>query len=234
MKFHWTWLMAAIAGCGGARSTDTGTGANHLGADLGSVPARMTRGVLSGPLCQDTECSCRDEGAPDDGGAGTPADGRKRFELRIGPAANEMWVSLGDNLYYKSAERATACFYVDLTPGETPVAIRASHNGGLSAAVSISEYGVNSKSWYQTFQFTCGAPGVCSYDELDSNKATYQKFARGLHDACGSVRVQKLNWNSSEAADQVHPNELGVTLALNIYKFLPSKPHGSECATGGE
>nr|MBP9085653.1 hypothetical protein [Kofleriaceae bacterium] len=64
-------------------------------------------------------------------------------------------------------------------------------------------------------------------------KTEYQKFARGLHDPCGSVRIQRLNWNSSEAADQQHPSELAVTLGVNVYKFAPSKPHGSACATGG-
>ena len=235
MKTLWIWLVVAAAACGGptAKSPGAVIGANHLGTDLTSVPPRMTKGVLAGPLCGEQECTCRDETAADDGGAGLPTDDRKRFELRIGPAANELWVSVGEHLYYKSAERASACFYFDLATGEIPVALRASNNGGVSAAVAISEYGTATKSWYQTFQFKCGSPGICSYDELDSNKTEYKKFAKGLHDPCGSVRIQRLNWNSSEAADQQHPSELAVTLGVNVYKFAPSKPHGSECATGG-
>jgi hypothetical protein len=220
-----------MVGCGGHGAS--GTGANHQGTDLGAVPDRATRGLLSGDLCKDQECTCRDDSATGDGGAGVASEGHKRFEIRVGPGSNELWVGVGSNMYYKSAERSTACFYVDLEPGQTPVTIRASHSGGISAAVAISEYGTDTKSWYQTFGFTCGSPGVCSYQELDDNKVRYQQVVKGLHDPCGSVRVEKLNWNSSEAADQVHPNELAVTLNLNIYKFAPRKAHGETCSTGG-
>jgi hypothetical protein len=232
--FHASLLIAGfVAGCGGAKAipgSNEGNGGNHVGTQLGAVPTRATSAMLAGPLCQGQTCTCRDPLSSEDGGAGVPEPGRKRFEVRVGPFANDLWVQVGDSMLYKSVERPDACFYLDLAPGEVPVGIRGSTEGGLSAAVAISEYSDKSKSWYQTFSFQCGAPGVCAYDELQEQKAGYAKFAKGIHDPCGSVRIKQLGWNSSEAADKVHPTDLAVSLKMEIYKFVPSKPQGSDCS----
>jgi len=205
----------ALIGCGGDR---------HQVA-IGSPPAKATEAVLAGPLCEGGHCKCR-SGAED---AGEPAEGMKRFELRL-KSAQELWVTVHGSRLYKSAEAPEACFYLDLPSGDTPVEMRASDPNGVSAEWTISEYGAKTKSWYDTFRFECGNPGVCSFDEIDSHKAEYANMKRGLHDPCGSTKLKGLSWDTGKAPDNQHPSELLVRLTLDVYKFAPEKPHGDDCA----
>jgi hypothetical protein len=146
---------------------------------------------------------------------GVPADGRKRFEIRM-ESAYDLWVTLHDMVLYKSAETATACFYVDLAPGKHPLGLRASNKAGVSFSLEVHELGTGTKSWYDTFAFKCGHPGVCSFDELDTKKKEYAAVKRGLHDACGSTKIKKVVWDHGKSPDNQYPNELAVELALDI------------------
>jgi len=186
-------------------------------------------------MCNGGACTCREVGAAADGGAGVPIDaGRKRFELRMGPSPRELWMRIGDDTFYKSAERAEECFYIDLPSGDAPVELRASSPEGVSAAWTIRELGTTTKSWYDTFAFGCGSPGVCSFEELDAQRSDKSSAkVRGVGDRCGSVKVKGLSWDTGHAPDQLHPSELVVRLRLAIYKFAPTKPHGDDsCGKG--
>ena len=189
----------------------------------------MTKGTLAGDLCTGGECTCRPAG----GDAGVPEAGRKRFEIRLA-SAYELWVTLPNAVLYKSPERAESCFYVDLAPGKHPVEMRASNANGVSFDLRVSEYGTNTKSWYRTFAFKCGHPGVCSFAELDDVRAAYQNVKRGLHDACGSTKIKKVIWDHGKQPDQQHPSELAMQFQMEVYKFAPWKPHGdTTCGEGG-
>lgn len=135
---------------------------------------------------------------------------------------------------YKNPERAETCFYVDLPTGDTPVELRASNPNGVSAQWTIRELGTKTKSWYDTFGFECGNPGVCSFEELDAARDKYAGLKkRGLHDPCGSVKVKGLTWDTGKSPDMQHPSELLVRLQLAVYKFAPWKVHGDEtCGKG--
>nr|MBA3453548.1 hypothetical protein [Deltaproteobacteria bacterium] len=197
----------------------------------GAVPPKQTTGTLSGPLCQNDGCACAkteaDAGVPDDGG-------RKRFELRL-KSAQELWVKLpGDMSLYKNKEKVEACFYVDLAPGEHPISLRASDPVGVSAELVVREIGAKTGSFYNTFQFECGNPGACSFEELDAVKESYKQYARGLHDTCGSTRIKGIAWDHGKAPDGTHPSELVVRATLDVYKFPPWKKSGDEtCGEGG-
>jgi hypothetical protein len=205
----------ALIGCGGDR---------HQIA-IGPPPAHQTEGAFAGPLCSGDRCKCR-SGADD---AGEPPEGYKRFELRL-KSAQQLWATIGTNHLYKNAEAPETCFYVDLPSGDTPVELRASDPNGVSAEWTISEYGSKPKSWYDTFRFECGNPGVCSFEEIDSRKEEYSTMKRGLHDPCGSTKLKAVSWDTGKAPDNQHPSELLVRLTLDVYKFLPEKAHGDECA----
>jgi hypothetical protein len=195
--------------------------------EIGPPPDRLTRGTMSGPLCAGgQECACRDASAPGDGGAGVPTDGSKRFEIRL-TSPNELWATVRDNRLYKSAERAEACFYLDLPPGDTAIELRASSPNGVSAGWAIRELGTQTKSWYDTFRFDCGNPGVCSFDELDEKKVEYKDPKR---DRCGSVKIKGLTWDTGRSPDLLHPNELLVRATLSVYKFVPARAHGEDCS----
>ncbi|MEO8702670.1 MAG: hypothetical protein ABI867_21680 [Kofleriaceae bacterium] len=210
----------AICSCGGSATQIA----------IKPPPPKMTTGTLAGNLCKDGRCACR-SGASD-GGAGVPEDGRKRFEIRLG-SAYDLWLTLPGRVLYKSPETAEACFYVDLAPGDQPMQLRASNPNGVSLALEIHELGTATLSWYDTFAFSCGNPGVCSFQELDGKKAEYAAIKRGLHDACGSTKVKNIIWDHGKSPDQQYPNELAVNLTLDVYKFAPTKPHGETCTGPG-
>lgn len=194
---------------------------------IGPPPARETHAVLAGGLCQDNHCTCH--GAPGDGGVGVPETrDRKRFEFRL-TSAYELWLTINHStVLYKSPERAEDCFYVDLPPGAQAVELRASNPDGVSAGLEIHELGTRTKSWYDTFAFRCGVPGVCSFEDLDAVKQQYAGTRRGLYDRCGTTRVKGVTWDHGKSPDQLHPSELVVRLTLDIYRFVAWKQHGDD------
>lgn len=211
-------LGIVVAGCSG--------GAHQV--PIGPSPPPRTTGVLVGPLCRDAICTCRER--PED--AGPPEGSRKRFEIRLS-SAQSLWLTMpGETVLYKDREKPVGCFYIDLAPGQHPVELRASDKDGVSAELTIREYGTTTKSWYDTFRFECGNPGVCSFGELDAARASYAAIKRGLHDPCGSTRVRSIVWDHGKAPDGAHPSELVVRATLDVYKFAPDKPHGASCGEG--
>jgi len=209
-------LVAILAGC---------SGGGHQIA-IGPPPARQTTGLFAGGLCNAQRCTCREANAPGDGGVGVPTNGTKRFEIRLGPSPHELWATYKDMVFYKSAERAEECFYVDLPTGDQPFTLRASNPDGVSAAFSIAELGTKTKAWYDTFKFNCGSPGVCSFDELDAVKTEYGSMKHRVRDQCGSVKIRGLNWDKSAAPDQIHPTDVIAHVTLAIYKYAPWKQPG--------
>jgi hypothetical protein len=218
---HLSLAFALVLGCSGSASQ----------IKIGPVPERVTSGTLSGPACQGDQCKCattfEEAGIPE--GDAT----KKRFEIKLA-SAQELWVTLPQHNLYKSPERAEACFYVDLSPGEHAVSLRASNKDGVSASMEISEIGAKAKTKYATFKFSCGHPGVCAFDDLDAAKVSYKEFSRGLHDVCGSTKIKNLNWDHGKAPDGAHPSELLVRLTLDVYKFMPEKPSGDSTCGAGE
>ena len=208
-------------------------GTAHHGT-IAPPPPKQTHAVLAGGLCQDNHCTCRGEAG--DGGVGVPetAD-KKRFELRLGPSPYELWATINNTtVLYKSPERAEACFYVDLPTGAQHVELRASNPEGVSAVLQIRELGTRTRSWYDTFAFSCGSPGVCSFEELEANKAEYAGVGRRLFDRCGTTKVKAISWDHGNAPDQLHPSDLVVRLTLEIYRFAAWKRHGDpSCGAGG-
>lgn len=210
------WLIALTAACSGGNRQ----------VDISAPPAKTTRGTFSGPLCNGESCTCRNLTSPGDGGAGMPDDGHKRFEVRL-KSPNQLWAKVGDNAMYKSNERPEACWYVDLPSGDTQVELRASEPNGVAASWTIRELGTVTKSWYETFLFDCGNPGVCSFEELDSKK---EELKNPKRDRCGSVKVKGITWDTGRSPDQLHPSELLVKATLDVYKFVPTRPHGEDCS----
>lgn len=206
------WVCLLLAACSG--------GAHQI--EIGAPPAKVTQGVFAGPLCTGDRCSCAN--TPED--AGVPTDGRKRFEVKL-DSPNQLWIQVAGNQMYKSPERATECFYIDLPSGDAPVEMRASEPNGVAATWTIRELGTQTKSFYDTFTFSCGNPGACSFEELREKKAEYKDPKR---DRCGSVKVKGLTWDTGRSPDMEYPSELLVRATLDVYRFEPDRPHGSDCS----
>jgi hypothetical protein len=211
-------LSLVVAGCGAST--------HRTQVSIAPPPAPTTVATLAGPLCDGDHCACRNRDAPADGGAGAPDAGVKRFEIRVGPSEHPLWVTVDDMVLYKSEARAEDCFYVDLGAGDHHFSLQASHPGGVSAAVTMSEYAPEQASWYDSYQFECGSPGQCSLDELTEYRASLAKYPRDIHDPCGSVKVKGLSWDTSVPPDAVHPDDLAVAWSFDIYDFAPKHPHG--------
>jgi hypothetical protein len=206
--------MASAACSGGSKQVD-----------IAAPPDKVTRGTFSGPLCTAGD-TCKCASGPADGGAGVPQEGKKRFEVRLN-SPNQLWIKVGDHQMYKDAEKPEACWYVDLVPGTTPVEMRASEPNGVAATWSIKELGTKTKSYYDTLIFGCGNPGACSFEELDAKKA---ELKDPKTDRCGSVKIKGLTWDTGRSPDMQYPSELLVRGTLHIYKFVPDRPHGEDCA----
>lgn len=196
---------------------------------ISPLPAKQSTGTFAGPLCAgEGTCKCRDLSAAGDGGAGVPEAGSplKRYEFRL-QSAQELWASVRGSVMYKSPEKAEDCWYVDLPSGEQDVELRASDKNGVSAAWTIRELGTQTKSWYDTFAFNCGAPGVCSFADLDNIKGDLMGSVKNrVRDRCGSTKIKGITWDTGRAPDDLHPSELSVHLHLEIYKRAPDKQHG--------
>lgn len=219
-------ILVAGAACGGADLPNP----DERDEDLLDV----TRADLVGPLCSRRSCECASAPAE----AGEPAAGDKRYEIRVGPMPDEMWVTVGDDVLYKSRERSTECFYVDLSPGEHRVAARVRGSRGFSAAVKISELGDSPVEdyegpwWLDTFRFNCGAPGRCTTERLDHWRDRFRGRAeRNILDPCGSTAVRDIAWRTGELRERIYPRSLHLEFTLDIYDFDPIFPPGHrECA----
>ncbi len=222
-------FLPACAAIGGLALLVACSGSQKTGPTLPAPPDRLTRATLVGPLCHGTECRCADTPAQ----AGPPPSSAvKRYEVVIGPVDNEMWTTIGDNVLYKSTERATECFYLDLpAPGDVPVTVRAHGRAGYGAHVAIHELRADGKGRYDTFDFICGAPGVCRMDQIEAWQQSLDHYPRGIHDPCGSTKIERVHWDTGRLADIHVPNDLYLTFAMKIYPFAPKAPHGDpRCA----
>jgi hypothetical protein len=209
--------VAIVAGCGGAEQPV-----------MRPLPERVTRATLVGPLCdgEDVKCTCREPGQD----IGAPELGSKRYEIRLGPTGNELWATLGDMVFYKSAERAEECFYVDLRPGRHPVSLRAHGERGFSARLVVAEQAV--QGWYDTFVFDCKTPGHCSMADLDEWHAWVESRAGKVYDPCGSTKVRDLRWQTGRVQELNYPDALQLDLVLDVYKFTPEHGPGEPACAG--
>ncbi len=266
-------LASLLLSCSGSQATP----------QMPNSPNPRTRATLAGPLCDIAECQCSEDPAK----IGLAEPGLKRFRIELGPSESQLWTTIGKNLMYKSQERASACFYIDLPTGEHPISLRAKGKGGFGAGMRISEIGGRyhedeeeseqepaddaaeaiegvsgvdyaeggegeasaqagapsegaplaediADSWgvglwlYESFDFNCGAPGLCDMQSLRDWKQSISKVKAGKHAPCGSVRILGIDWITGRMPDMMHPEDFRLEAQMKIYKFLPHNPPGTE------
>ncbi len=211
-------ISSIFVGCGGTAP-----------ASLVPVPKQATEGTLAGATCQAGKCQCADAknkvGVPENKSV-------KRFEIKIGPIRNKLWVKVGDTLMYKDDETATQCFYVDLPEGKHPVMVRGTGEHGFAARVHISEMATKEVGWYDTFYFHCGGVDTCDADQLKEFGTRLDKYKRNIHDPCGSTKVLGVSWKTGKLPDNLHPNNLQLDLTLQVYPFTPKHPPGHKKCAG--
>src|SRR5262245_28192176 len=105
---------------------------------LTAPPAAETHAELVGALCSGGHCQCRDRQL-----VGAPPEGKKRYHIRLGPAAQPLWLTVGQSVLYKDEQRGDSCYVIDLAPGKYPVQLRARAATGVAVGVAIEELGVD-------------------------------------------------------------------------------------------
>ena len=113
------------------------------------------------------------------------------------------------------------------------VELRASKPEGVSAAFAIRGLGTATKSWYDSFKFECGSPGVCSFQELDDLKPTYAAYKHGVEDFCGTVKVKGLTWDTGHAPDQLIRASCWCRLGLDVTTQVASQRRGNPACGHG-
>lgn len=191
------------------------------------LPGPDTRATLAGPLCKNTECTCSDDPAA----IGEAPEGFKRFKFELGPTEHELWATVDGNQLYKSREKAGSCFYVDLEPGDHPISLRARGEAGFGARLAVSELGGEGPWWYESFEFHCGAPGLCDAAGLRRWKEGLANVDAGKHAPCGSVRILGIDWQTGRMPDNLHPADFYLQANMKVYKFAPEHPPGSEACS---
>ena len=184
--------------------------------------------------CQGQHCTCRDASSPADAAeSNPPAGGMKRYEIRVGPSMDAVWVDVeGRGTWFKQTEpQETGCLYVDLKPGdkvrvtEHVEAMEKTH--GTALDVRISEYNPKLHAWYDTARIECGGGGdACNREMLGSWTDSIHKLVRGLQDQCGSTKIEEPHWSSPET-DLPHPPAITAELILHVYTFEPKSPPGT-------
>ncbi len=206
-----------------------GCGANTSAPSMPPAPEPTTQATLAGPLCESQSCTCTDDPAA----AGEAPEGFKRFKVELGPSESELWGTIDGNTFYKGVERATECYYVDLAVGDHPMSVRAKAASGkasFGARMLVSEIGAAGPWFFDSFEFRCGAPGLCDNQALSEWKQWIATDDAGKHAPCGSVRILGVDWQTGRMPDNVHPEDFFLEATMKIYKFLPHNPPGTaEC-----
>jgi hypothetical protein len=193
--------------------------------ELPEAPAPSTQATLAGPLCDGAECQCSEDPSK----IGLAEAGLKRFRVELGPSESQLWATIGKNVMYKGKERASACFYIDLPTGEEAVSLRAQGTAGFGAGMRISEVGGEGGPWlYESFDFQCGAPGLCDMQSLRDWRKSLSSVVAGKHAPCGSVRILGIDWITGRMPDNLHPADFRLDATMKIYKFLPDNAPGTE------
>lgn len=205
-----------------------------------------TQAVLVGELCAaGAPCQCRDLAAPGTGGVSHPDQGpdpseepaapsgapsARRLEVRL-RSSHALWLRLGPWTFAKDRERSEACFTIDVPAGDAgsyAAELRAANRDGVSVGLELYELGAAAGTWYRTLSWSCGAPGACTFEALEEQKAELAaaSAAGRLWDPCGSLKITGLTWDSRAAPDHLHPGELTLAFSLRTTDRVPVRPAG--------
>jgi hypothetical protein len=220
--------MVPLIGAGCAhRSADSDVeAAQHV--DF-AAPAAAT--VLAGARCQDGQCRCRRPG--DSAETVPPAPDYKRFEIRMSVAAGDIVLTSPTLGRLQHDGKEEACYYVDLPAGsnhEFVIESREAQKGqGMIPTVHIAEYGPKGHYWYDVLAIGCGfGDHHCdraAATEWEQEWLTQRK--RGRLDACGSVVVSALKWDTSGGQHMMDGGllrDFRVQFVLQVKAFATQLP----------
>jgi len=232
--------MLAASGCAGSSGGVRMATAPGYDAAQSAAPAAVVAGAsatLAGARCQSGRCVCRNRNAPIKPEEPPPADGQKRFEVRLAAEGGSATLDIAGVGRFDAGD-TEACFYVDLAAGDahdvTLLAKEGRKEGGVGPSLAIAEYGPKGPYWYDVIEVHCDGPGgKCTRDAADAWAATLRSRKRGRLDPCGSAVVSHLGWDTTGGAglrDAGLFRDFTVKFTMEVKKFATQfAPGSTEC-----
>jgi hypothetical protein len=233
----WAWLLFTLFAACAAPATQSSEVAvvRHVDRVVGataSVP-------LAGERCKGRVGACQCRAPGEDAETEPPAEGFKRFEIRLSADAGQASLESATLGSFKTSGPAEACFYVDVPGGRTQDVMfvgRADKPAqGVSPRFRLTEYGPKGPFWYDVMTVECiGNGGRCDHQGIESWVArTVSQRKRGRLDPCGSAVISKLTWETTGGQadrDGGLYHDLTVRFALEVKKFATQfAPGSTEC-----
>ncbi len=191
---------------------------------------------LAGARCRAGACTCRVPG--DDKEAAPPAEGMKRFEIRIGAEGGDASIESPVLGRFAGSGPRDTCFYIDVVAGSTSEFVFASRaqkaDAGLAPRLRIAEYGPRGPWWYDVVSVECrGVGGRCDKPGASAWGQEARSRKRGRVDPCGSAVVTGLRWDTTGGQhdrDGGLYQDLTVRFAMELKKFATQfAPASTEC-----
>ena len=241
----------------GSGRSSTGAEAPQVGLLPGASPrvATETTMTFAGARCGGQSCACRRPGH-DDEETTPPAEGSKRFEIRMSATGGTAAVDLTGLGVLVTGSRAAApprdetqadpdpdprdetCAYIDVPIGSTHdvvfVSKESTEGQGIAPRLRIAEYGPKAHVWYDLIAVTCdGSGGRCDRHAADAWSVAARQRKRGRLDPCGSAVVTRLAWETSggqaERAGGLF-RDFTVRFTMEVKKFATQfTPGSTEC-----
>jgi hypothetical protein len=237
----WPWLSLLVPlACASAAARDSG-GDVAVVRHVDRVAAASASVPLAGARCRGSggSCVCRTPGANDEE-TEPPADGRKRFELRLSADGGLATVESATLGRFQAQGPREVCFYFDVPAGTSAadasfVARADRPQEGVAPHLRLAEYGPKGPWWYDIMAIDCvGQQGRCNRQGVDTWSArTVRQRKRGRLEACGSAVVSGLAWETSGGQadrDGGLYRDLTIRFGLEVKKFATQfAPGSTEC-----
>lgn len=236
----WAWvLLPLFTSCASSCASSAQSSDVAVVRHVDKVTGVSASAPLAGDRCLAGAASCRCRVPGDDAEKTPPAEGQKRFEVRLSADAGQATLESAVLGRFQATGPAEVCFYVDVPAGRTQdlafVARADNVKQGVTPHFRLTEYGPKGPFWYDIMSVDCiGSGGRCDRAGVDTWVArTVSQRKRGRLDPCGSAVVSKLAWETSGAeADRdggLYP-DLTVRFALEVKKFATQfAPGSTEC-----
>jgi hypothetical protein len=165
-----------------------------------------------------------------------PGAGKKRIEIRLSAGRGSLSLDSPTLGHFEHAGEEEACYYLDLDVNQLydfHLASRESGEGsGVIPSLRIREYGPAGGYWYDILEVTCGIGSTgCTPDVARAWQQSWvERRKRGRLDACGSLVVAGLKWNTSGGQAEANGwllRDFNVDFGLEVKKFATQFPPGA-------
>lgn len=231
----------AVLSCGGGCKTTSSPAADEEVTQVRHVDklaGPSTTAQLAGARCAGRGGSCTCRTRTQEPETEPPAEGKKRFEIRVAADGGSAIFESSTLGKFLNAGPREACFYVDV-PAGTKARFQFSGradsvDAGFAPALRVAEYGAEGGYWYDILAVSCtGQYGKCDRVGADAWKDSLRTRKRGRLEPCGSAVVTGLEWQTSGGLaerDGGFFRDFSARFDMEVKPFATKFPPGStEC-----